>query len=304
MADVPSPFFGQVTVLAPGLLGASVLMAAKERGLTGRTAAWARREEVRHQCAAQPWCDAVFATAQEAVADADIVVLCPPVDHVSHLLQVIAPHLKPGAVVTDVGSTKAGICARAAEITLPQGCAFIGAHPMAGSEKTGLEHGSADLFAGRTCFVIEPEGDAPAFYGERLSAVRSFWEALGMRILTTTAKEHDQLVAETSHLPHLLASALSAWLGRDDLAPLRRCAAGQGLRDTTRIAAGDPQLWLSIVRENRFEITRALQDFLEDSEALLAALKHNDDTAITRLLQNGKAARDLLDKPAGDSQCR
>lgn len=295
MADATYPTFGQVTVLAPGLLGASVLMAAKERGLTQRTAAWARRKETRNLCASQPWCDAVYATAQEAVANADIVVLCPPVEHIVGLLKEIAPHLKPGAIVTDVGSTKGNICAQAQQIRLPQGCVFIGSHPMAGSEKTGLQNGRADLFAQRTCLLIEPDGDAPLYYAESFRRICDFWKGLGMRVIPLGAAEHDRLVAEASHLPHLLASALSAWLNRDGDGEARRDAAGTGLRDTTRIAAGDPDLWLSIVRENRSEIIAALDGFLDSCVPLLAALKSHDDKAVRQLLANGKIARDLLE---------
>lgn len=294
MADVTHTPFGQVTVLAPGLLGASVLMAAKERGVAKAAAAWARRTETRELCARQPWCDAVYASAEEAVADADIVVLCPPVEHIIALLKTIAPHLKPGAIVTDVGSTKANICAQASGVTLPKGCAFIGSHPMAGSEKTGLENGRADLFEGRACLVIEPEADAPSFYAESFRRTCEFWAGLGMRVFSPGAAEHDRLVAETSHLPHLLASALSAWLDRDTQGQSRRSTAGPGLRDTTRIAAGDPDLWLSIVRENRTEIITALEDFLSSCAPLLAAIKTHDDAAVRQLLADGKSARDLL----------
>lgn len=293
MTDVPLFPFGQVTVLAPGLLGASVLMAAKERQPATRTVAWARREETRNLCAQQPWCDAVYETPQEAVANADIVVLCPPVEHIIDLLKTIAPHLKPGAIVTDVGSTKASICAQAEAVALPKDCAFVGSHPMAGSEKTGLENGRADLFDNRACLVVEPDADALPHH-ESFQRTCVFWRHLGMRVFGLSAQEHDRLVAETSHLPHLLASALSAWLDRDAQGQARRNAAGPGLRDTTRIAAGDPDLWLSIVRENRAEITTALEGFLGFCTPLLAALKSGDDAAIHKLLADGKTARDLL----------
>lgn len=273
-------------------------MAAKARGLAQRTTVWARREETRNKCATQPWCDAVYSTAAEAVREADIVILCTPVEHIVPLLQEIAPHLKPGALVTDVGSTKAGICTTAQSVSLPNEAAFIGAHPMAGSEKTGLENGSADLFAGRTCFVIEPAPDAPLYYADRFTTACAFWEALGMRLITTHAEEHDRLVAEVSHLPHLLAATLSAWLAQDGGFAARRLAAGPGLRDTTRIAAGDPALWLSIVRENRKEIIRALDAFSTMTQALSSELKDGSkdaDAAVLRLLQKGKDAREQLD---------
>lgn len=321
MAELTPPAFGQVTILAPGLLGASVLMAVRQRGLAARTAVWARRQETRDACAAQPWCDAAYATAAEAVKDADLIILCPPVEHIVPLLQQIAPHLKSGAIVTDVGSTKAGICAGAAAVALPTGCAFIGSHPMAGSEKTGLENGRADLFEGRTCLVIEPahfpSDSTPAATdagaattnatagtttttatattaAAAFARVCDFWRAVGMRVFTPTAAEHDRLVAEVSHLPHVLASVLSAWLARDGHAQERRNVAGPGLRDTTRIAAGDPDLWLSIIRENRSEIVHALEGFLAAGESMLTALQTGEDARVREVLAQGKQARDLL----------
>src|SRR5512138_565345 len=142
----------QLTILAPGLLGASVARAAHARGLAERIVLWSRRAETRLQLQEQSWCTRTLDSPEEAVRDANLIVLAAPVDRIVPLLQQVAPALRAGAVVTDVGSVK-GEIARLGDATLRHRAHFVGAHPMAGSEKTGWEHGSATLFEGRTCFV-------------------------------------------------------------------------------------------------------------------------------------------------------
>ncbi|MFZ9683225.1 MAG: prephenate dehydrogenase, partial [Cephaloticoccus sp.] len=152
----------QLTIVAPGLLGASVARAARERGFAERIVVWARRPEVRLQLAELPWCDAAPATLAEAVAGASLVVIAAPVTQIVPLTEAISPHLPPDAIVTDVGSVKGDI-SRLGHGVLAGKARFVGSHPMAGSEKTGWEHGSAGLFERRTCFVTPlPETDAAA----------------------------------------------------------------------------------------------------------------------------------------------
>ena len=284
--------FDQITILGPGLLGASLLKAAKARGLCRRTAAWSRRAETRAKCKGQPWCDAVYADVGHAVAKADLVVVCTPVDTIVPLLEKIGRKLKPGALVTDVGSTKSLIC-RQGRAALPKKIAFVGSHPMAGSEKTGLEYADAELFQNRACFVT-PLVDTKAKDVDRL--IR-FWKALGSEVTTTTPEAHDEIVAHLSHLPHLLASAFCAYLGTRD--PKWLPLAGPGLRDTTRIAAGDPALWKAIALENREEILRALDGFQKELDDLRAALHNQQPIAIQHILERGRDVRVRL-RPLGE----
>lgn len=284
--------FKQITILGPGLLGASLLQAAKERGLCQSTAAWSRRAETRAKCEGQPWCDAVYADAGKAVAKADLVVACTPVDTIVPLLEQIAPKLKAGTLVTDVGSTKSLIC-RLGRAALPEKVGFVGSHPMAGSEKTGLEHARADLFEGRACFVT-PLMSTPT---KEVDKLVKFWKALGMEVTTATPEAHDEIVANLSHLPHLLASAFCAYLGTRD--PKWAHLAGPGLRDTTRIAAGDPALWKAITMENREEILRALDGFQKELDHLRAALHNRQPFAIQHILERGRDFRVRL-RPLGD----
>lgn len=275
----------QLTILAPGLLGGSVARAARERGVARRLVLWARRPEARLKLREQPWCDAVSDTPEAAVADADLIVLAPPVDRIIPLLEQIAPAVRGGAIVTDVGSVK-GEIARLGAVTLGARAHFVGAHPMAGSEKTGWEHGSAALFEHRTCFVTPtPKTDAVA-----LEQVVTFWRDLGADVVTVGADEHDEIVAHISHLPQIVASNLCAFLARRN--PRWRNFAGGGLRDTTRIAGSDPHLWRTILEQNRDEILRALRQYQDELHAFQIALANRDFIEVVARLERGKAYRD------------
>ncbi|WP_309398065.1 prephenate dehydrogenase [Cerasicoccus maritimus] len=278
--------FQQATILAPGLLGASLLMALKQSGLAQRTVAWARRAETRLECTDQDWCDAVFPTAAEAVADSDLVVLCPPVEHIVPLLKDIAPHLAPGALVTDVGSTKSLICRDARAIG--GDWHFVGSHPMTGSEKSGLKHACPKLFPGRACFVT-PLTDTPADMVEK--TVR-LWRELGMEVATTSPEKHDEIVAHISHLPHLLATTLCNYLATQD--QTWGNFAGGGLRDTTRVASGDPAMWKAIVTHNKEEIIRSLDGFERELQRLRSALYNEQFFEVLNQLEHAKEYRDRL----------
>ncbi len=279
--------FQNLAVLGSGLLGASLMQAMKAKGLCQNAYAWSRREETRRNCAAQSWCDGVFDTPAEAAAAADLVVICVPVEHIVPTLKDIARALKPGTIVTDVGSTKQLIVHRAAKL-MPEGCHFVGSHPMAGSEKTGLDHASDELFTGRACFVTPLSQTDP----EATARVAQLWHELGMSVTQIAPEAHDEIVAHISHLPHLLASVLCDSLASKDTHWLDY--AGGGLRDTTRIAAGAPALWKEIVSQNREEILRAMQAFDQHWKRLQEVVETNDMDALEHILANGKSYRDRL----------
>ena len=274
-----------LTILAPGLLGASVARAARTHGAASRIVIWARRPEVRLKLQEQPWCDAVAETPEDAVRDAAIVVIASPVDRIVPLVRQIAAHVAPGAIVTDVGSVK-GEIARLGHATLGERSHFIGSHPMAGSEKTGWEHGSAELFKGRTCFVTPLDSSHPA----AVATVVKFWHDLGGEPVTLSPDRHDEIVAHISHLPQVLASSLCAFLAQKD--PAWRNYAGGGLRDTTRIAASDPALWRTILEQNRDEVLRALRQYQDELQSLHAAISNRDWLEVVARLERGKAYRD------------
>jgi prephenate dehydrogenase len=274
-----------LTIIAPGLLGASVAQAARRHGAFDRIKIWARRSETRIALKQVDWCDEVADTPSAAVNEANIVVVCTPVDQIVALIQAVCDDLSSNAVVTDVGSVKGEIC-RFASSALKNGAQFVGSHPMAGSEKSGMEHASADLFMNRPCFVT-PLEETPA---ESVDQVVAFWTQIGAEVVTLSPDRHDEIVAHISHLPHLAASALCSLLARHD--PSWRQYAGAGLRDTTRVAGGSPSLWLEILFENRDEVIRALASFQDELQAFNAALSNHNMLQLKALLERGKDYRD------------
>ena len=274
-----------IAILAPGLLGGSVAIAARHYGAAQRCTLWARRPEVRLKLREQPWCDAVADTPEAAVRDVSLVFICAPVDQIISLVRQIAPALKPGAIVTDVGSVKGEICRLSTAAVEGQGF-FVGSHPVAGSEKTGWEHGRANLFAGRTTFVTPlPDTDPQA--AEKVAA---FWTALESEVATVAPDIHDEIVAHISHLPQVLASTLCASLAKRNVG--WRNFAGGGLRDTTRIAGSDPKLWKTILEQNRDEVLRALRAYQEELHGMERALANRDWFEVQAIMERAKAYRD------------
>lgn len=276
--------FQQITIIGPGLLGASLALALKERSLCRRVHAWSRRAETRTQAAQTNWCDAVFDHAGQACVGSELVVICTPVETIVPLLEEIAPSLEPEALVTDVGSTKSLICRRAQAT----GVKFIGSHPMAGSERTGMAHARANLFDAAAC-IVTPLGDE--LDGE-ITCLRRLWEAVGMQVVTSSPEKHDEIVAHISHLPHLLASSLCSYLGRKDAG--WKHLSGAGLRDTTRVAAGDPTLWQQILEQNREEVLHAIEGFETELQAFKTALLDRSTPDLVAHLERGKEFRDQI----------
>lgn len=279
--------FEQITIIGPGLLGASLAMALKEKGLTNTVHSWSRRPETRAKCINTDWCDAVFETASEACVGSDLVVLCTPVETIAPLISEIRESLKDGALITDVGSTKSLICRQSAH-AVPLGTTFIGSHPMAGSERSGMEHASSDLFTNATC-LITPLPDTPA---DKIAQLMALWERLEMRIATVSPEEHDEIVAHISHLPHLLASTVCSLLATKGTNWGH--FSGGGLRDSTRVAAGDPFLWQQILEQNREEVLRSIDSFENELHNLKSALLNKETHKLIAILERGKKYRDSL----------
>ncbi len=271
----------QLTILCPGLIGGSVARAARERNAARRIVIWARRSETRRALAGQAWCDIAAGTPEAAVQKAGLVVIASPVDSIIPLLSQIAPHLPAGAVVTDVGSVKREIT-RQGHSVLGTRAHFIGSHPMAGSEKTGWENGSADLFEHRTCFVTPLAAADP----RAVETVTSFWQQLGANVVGVDPGKHDEIVAHISHLPQVLASSLCSFLAGKD--PLWKNYAGGGLRDTTRIAASDPKLWRTILEQNRDEVLEALRHMQVELKSLRIGARRKELDGDHRQVGTGK----------------
>lgn len=284
--DSESTMFQQITIIGPGLLGASLAMAVSQHALAKKVVIWAKNHESREKCRQKEWCDTVCESLEEAVVGSDLILICTPVHTILSLLEKIKPALATNALVSDVGSTKALICNRAQHLFKDTSAVFLGSHPMAGSEQTGMEHARPELFKGAAC-ILTPLADTPSAMIQTLS---KFWESLEMNVTTVSPETHDDIVAHISHLPHIIASVLCNYLTQKDRT--WRTLAGAGLRDTTRIAAGDPELWKQILEQNRDKILQAINGFEQQLDTLKTALAETDSEEIFAQLKQGKAYRD------------
>lgn len=249
-----------VAIAGPGLIGGSLALAARAAGL--RVLVWTPDET---EVAALQSAGFVAATDEAVVAEAELLALCVPIDAQIPVSQLLAPHVAPEATVTDVASVKAVL---APEMRGLFGHRYVGAHPMAGSERSGFAAAEAGLFRGRSCFLVPSEDSAQT---ERAAG---FWQLVGCSLLPVGAQEHDATVARVSHLPVLVAAALVNAAGAQ---PERLAAAGPGFRDTTRVAGSPPELWRGILTANRAEALAALAEFSTELEALRAALARPDE---------------------------
>lgn len=273
-----------LAVIGVGLIGGSIGLAAKRRGVVRRVIGVGRQETSLQLARRLGAIDEASLEITEAVSQADLAVFCTPVDRLAEQVLAAAPACRPGTVLTDAGSTKGAIL-RAVEGRLPTGVNFVGGHPLAGSEKRGPEFADPDLFLGRLT-VLTP---TPATGAAALEYVAQFWRALGARVRVMDPEKHDRSLAFTSHLPHLVAAALAGVLS-PDLADL---TAG-GFRDTTRIAAGDPSLWTGIFVQNRDAVLAALGVFSGRLAELERMLEEGDTAGLDRCLAQAKKVRDAL----------
>lgn len=275
--------FEQITIVGVGLIGGSVGLAAKARGVAGRVVGVGRDKAKLDAAVAQGAIDAGTTSLAEGVRGSVLVVVCVPVEHIAPTIRDAAPHAPAGALFTDAGSTKRNLHA-AARAALTRGQAFVPAHPLAGSEKTGSEHGRADLFEGRVNVLTPELGDDAA-----VERVAGFWRALGCRVVFMDANKHDEALAATSHLPHAVAAGVAGvtpveWL---------QLTAG-GWRDTTRIAGGDPALWAGIFLANRDAVLAAADRFAARFDEFRRLLEAGDGAGLGRWLADAKQVRDAL----------
>ncbi|MBB6426348.1 prephenate/arogenate dehydrogenase family protein [Sphingopyxis sp. JAI128] len=277
----------RVAVVGLGLIGSSIARAVEERlphvAVTGHDAS----AEVRTLARELGLCETIADDAAAAVADADLVILAVPVGRMADAAAAIAPGLKAGAIISDVGSSKAGV-AEALAKTLPDHI-VIPAHPVAGTENSGPAAGFATLFDGRWC-IVTPGAGAP---GEAVAAVTGFWQALGARVETMDAAHHDMVLAVTSHLPHLIAYTIvgtASELEEVTESEVIKYSAG-GFRDFTRIAASDPVMWRDVFLANKDAVLATLQRFNEDLTALQQAIRRGDGAKLEDWFTRTRAIR-------------
>lgn len=274
-----------VAIVGVGLIGGSIGMALRQRKLADRVIGVGRNAERLRLAVDLGAVTETTTSLGDGVKDADLVVVCAPVETIPDLVQRIAPDCRAEAVITDVGSTKQLLVSEV-ETRMSGGQAtFVGSHPLAGSEKTGVTHATADLYMNRTV-VVTPTESTPA---AAVTKVQQFWRALGATIVTMSTEEHDRALAITSHLPHLIASALAASTPID-----YQTLVATGWRDTTRIAGADPELWQQILLQNRTNVLRGLEQFAKLLASFEQGLQQNDAAAIENLLVTGKQRHDAL----------
>jgi prephenate dehydrogenase len=278
-----------LSIYGPGLLGGSLALAIQERAPGVRLRFWARRESAEVAIRARGIAADFFTNAIDAAAGASLIILCTPVETMAEqAAQIAKAQLAADCIVTDVGSVKGRVVQ---ELTPILGHRFIGSHPMAGSEKTGIEAARADLFQNAAC-LLTPVAETRLADLERL---RSFWKTLGCRLLEFTPEEHDAKVARISHLPHMMAAVTTLAALRDDPAAVT-CVAG-GFRDTTRIAGGDPGLWTGIASANRQALLAQLKSARDRLNELLHFIENADDAGLHQFLTEAKALRDTVPPP-------
>ncbi|HEY1541186.1 MAG TPA: prephenate/arogenate dehydrogenase family protein, partial [Xanthobacteraceae bacterium] len=255
-----TPPFRRLALIGVGLIGSSIAHAARQHALAAEIVATARTAATRRRVVELGFADHVVETNAEAVRDADLVIVCIPVGACGPVAQEIGAHLKPGAIVSDVGSVK-GAVVRDMAPHLPANVHFVPAHPVAGTEHSGPDSGFAELFINRWCILTPPGADATAV--ERLAA---FWRGLGAKVATMTPEHHDLVLAVTSHLPHLIAYTIVGTadeLGDVTESEVLQFSAG-GFRDFTRIAASDPTMWRDVFLANKDAVLEMLGTFQED----------------------------------------
>jgi cyclohexadieny/prephenate dehydrogenase len=283
-----APLFQRLALIGFGLIGGSIARAARAQGLAGEIVTTARSAQTRARVRELGVVDHVVETNAEAVKDADLVILCIPVGACGPVAQEIAPHLVPGAIVSDVGSVKGAVVREMAPY-LPEGVHFIPAHPVAGTEHSGPDSGFAELFINRWCILTPPEGTDPNAVGK----LRAFWAGLGAKVDTMTPDHHDLVLAITSHLPHLIAYTIVGTA--DELegvtqSEVLKFSAG-GFRDFTRIAASDPTMWRDVFLTNKDAVLEMLGTFNEDLSKLTRAIRRGDGEALFEHFSRTRAIR-------------
>ncbi|HEY0300235.1 MAG TPA: prephenate/arogenate dehydrogenase family protein [Rhizomicrobium sp.] len=292
------PLFGRVAILGIGLLGSSVARAARRAHLAGHIVGHDKNRKYLKAAAKLGFADTLTDSAVAAVKGADLVILATPVGAFGALAKVIGPHLKPGAIVTDVGSVKGAVLSDVGP-HMPKAVHFIPSHPVAGTERSGPDAGFAELFDGRWCILTPPKGVKKG----ALALLRKFWEALGSKVEVMDARHHDLVLAVTSHVPHLIAYNIVGTA--DDLSSVThgeviKYSAG-GFRDFTRIAASDPTMWRDVFLNNKDAVLEVLGRFSEDLSALQRQIRWGEGDALFDLFTRTRNIRRSIVEAGQDS---
>lgn len=280
--------FRKITIIGVGLLGGSIGIVARKRRLVGEVAGYVRRDKTAAECEKFGATDYATTDLLAAVSGADLVILCTPLAQMPSLVECFLPALKRGTIVTDVGSVKADVVRQLETLVKKAGAHFVGSHPMAGAEKTGVAAARENLFQNAVC-VLTPTRKS------NVAAVRKldrFWKSLGCRTLKLDAAQHDLAVSRSSHLPHVVAAALAGLVLDPKAAKAQSQLCATGFRDTTRIASGSPEMWRDISLANRKNISHSVDAFVKELKKFQAALKKGDAAAVENYFTSAKSRRD------------
>lgn len=277
-----------MTLAGVGLLGGSLGLAVKQRGLVAKVDGLVRRSASITECDRLGVVDHATRDPLRAVEDADLVVLCTPLAQMRAVLERMLPALKRGAIVTDVGSVKTSVAQELEPLAAGAGGHFVGSHPMAGAEKSGAGAARPDLFINAVCVVTPTPRSSP----NAVARVEEFWRAVGGRTVRMTPELHDDLVSRSSHLPHVVAAELANYVLSPVHSKQQALLCANGFRDTTRIASGSPEMWRDIALANRKNLARVLAVFVEDLQEFKLALDNGDQQAVEEFFEKAKQRRD------------
>jgi prephenate dehydrogenase len=287
----------RITLVGVGLLGGSLGLALKQRRRVESVVGFVRRAISVKECEAIGAVDEATRDLNKAITGADLVVLCTPISQMRPLVEQMLSSLGKGAIVTDVGSVKGSVVRDLEHLIAKAGAHFIGSHPMAGAEKTGVSAARPDLFQDAVCVVTATERSDKA----SVRKVEQLWRAVGSRVLRLKPETHDQLVSRSSHLPHVIAAQLANCVLNPTHPKKQALLCANGFRDTTRIASGSPEMWRDIALANRDNILKALVGFERELVGFKSALKKGDSRAVSSFFERAKRRRDQWSKRARSS---
>lgn len=279
--------FQQLGLVGCGLMGASFALALQDKGLVQRVVGFSPSEGTRQKALQRGVIHQAASSAVEAVQGADLVLIAVPVSHTADCLRDIAPHLQPGCLLMDVGSTKTDVVAAARAALGSHIGSFLPAHPIAGKAQSGVDHAEGALYQDRA-LILTP---LPSNTASQIEQATALWQAIGSRVHLMTPEAHDQTFAAVSHVPHLLAFAQINGLLRQPEGEAFLKLAGPGFRDFSRIAAGDPAIWRDILSANRQEVLAQLSHFQAALSELEKSIQNNELEALQRLISQASQAR-------------
>ena len=273
-----------VAIVGVGLIGGSIGLALRKRNLAQSVIGIGRRQETLRIARRVGALTSTTVELSKGVADAELIVVCTPVGRIVEDVRAAAEHCRPDTLITDAGSTKRTIV-EALDDKLPRGCRFLGSHPLAGGVKAGPGNANADLFEGRVA-IITPTRNTRA---EDFDLLEDFWSSLGSMVMQMAADEHDRVLALTSHLPHAVAAVLATMVPENFFR-----LTGAGFLDTTRVAAGDPELWEQVFMANRENLVKVLRQYQGELSGLASALAAGDEKKLHEILTRAKNNRNAL----------